>query len=59
MIDRPTFDRALAARAVAAGAELRTAARVTALDIHADGVDAIAGGEAGRARRAVRAGGAS
>jgi len=59
VIDRPTFDRALAARAVAAGAELRTAARVTALDIHADGVDAIAGGEPVRARLAVLACGAT
>ena len=59
VIDRPTFDRALAARAVAAGAELRTTARVTALDIHADGVDAIAGGEAVRARLAVLACGAT
>jgi len=59
VIDRPTFDRALAARAVAAGAELRTAARVTSLDIHADRVDAVAGGEPVRARLAVLACGAT
>ena len=59
VIDRPTFDRALAGRAVAAGAELRTAARVTALDVHADGVEAIAGGEPVRARLAVLACGAT
>ncbi|MBW8866717.1 MAG: NAD(P)/FAD-dependent oxidoreductase [Acidobacteria bacterium] len=59
VIDRPTFDRALAARAVAAGAELRTSARVTALEIHADGVDAVAGGEPVRARLAVLACGAT
>src|SRR4029079_15414875 len=59
VIDRPTFDRALAARAVAAGAELRTAARVTSLDVHADGVDAVAGGQPVRARLVVLACGAT
>jgi digeranylgeranylglycerophospholipid reductase len=59
VIDRPTFDRALAARAVAAGAEVRTGARVSALDVDADGVDATAGGESVRARLAVLACGAT
>ncbi|HKB14049.1 MAG TPA: NAD(P)/FAD-dependent oxidoreductase [Vicinamibacterales bacterium] len=59
VIDRPSFDRALAARAVAAGAELRTGARVSALDIDADGVYATAGGASIRARLAVLACGAT
>jgi digeranylgeranylglycerophospholipid reductase len=59
VIDRPTFDRALAARAVAAGAEVRTGARVSALDVDADGVYATAGGDPVRARMAVLACGAA
>jgi digeranylgeranylglycerophospholipid reductase len=59
VIDRPTFDRALAARAVAAGAEVRTGSRVSALDVTADGVSATAGGESIRARLAVLACGAT
>src|SRR5690349_12152245 len=59
VIDRPTFDRALAARAAAAGAEVRTNARVVALECGASGVHAIVGGEAVRARLAVLACGAT
>src|SRR4029078_3392226 len=44
VIDRPVFDRALADRAIAAGAEIRGGARVTALDIDANGGRAVAGG---------------
>jgi digeranylgeranylglycerophospholipid reductase len=59
VIDRPAFDRALAARAVAAGAEVRSGTRVTALDANAAGVRAtIAGGEVVQARLAVLACGA-
>jgi digeranylgeranylglycerophospholipid reductase len=59
VIDRPTFDRALAARAIAAGAEVRTGARVSALDVDADAVCAMVGGEPVRARLAVLACGAT
>ena len=59
VIDRPTFDRALAARAVAAGAYVRTNARVAALECSASGVYAIVGGEAIQARLAVLACGAT
>ena len=59
VIDRPAFDRALAARAIAAGAEVRTAARVSTLDVDANGVHAVAGGEPVRARLAVLACGAT
>src|SRR5580765_6210700 len=43
VIDRPVFDRALADRAAASGAELRGGARVTALEVDADGVHARVG----------------
>ena len=59
VIDRPMFDRALADRAVAAGAELRAGARVSALEVGASGVTATAGGETIHARLAVLACGAS
>jgi len=59
VIDRPAFDRALAARAVAAGAEVRTSARVSSLDVDADGVRAITGGHPIRAKLAVLACGAT
>ena len=59
VIDRPAFDRALAERAVAAGAELRAGARVSALDIDAWGVHATVGAEVVEARLAVLACGAS
>src|SRR5262252_3443365 len=59
VIDRPSFDRALAERASAAGAEVRTGARVASLECRASGVHAIAGGEAIHARLAVLACGAT
>lgn len=59
VIDRPAFDRALAERAVAAGAELRAGARVSALDIDAAGVHATVGAEIVEARLAVLACGAT
>src|SRR5258708_15493673 len=37
VIDRPSFDRALADRAIAAGAEIRVGARVTALETGGSG----------------------
>jgi digeranylgeranylglycerophospholipid reductase len=59
VIDRPVFDRCLAERAIAAGAEIRTGARVTALDIGADGVRASVGSDTVHARLAVLACGAA
>jgi len=59
VIDRPAFDRALAERAIAAGAELRAGARVTALAIDRDRVSAAIGGGVVHARLAVLACGAS
>ena len=59
VIDRPSFDRALAARAIAAGADVRCGARVVALECGASGVHAIVGGEAIHARLAVLACGAT
>jgi geranylgeranyl reductase family protein len=59
VIDRPAFDRALADRAIAAGADVRTGARVSALEVHATGVRATAGGTTVNARMAVLACGAS
>jgi flavin-dependent dehydrogenase len=59
VIDRPAFDRALAGQAVAAGAEVRAGARVSALDVAADGVRATVGGAAVHARLVVLACGAS
>jgi len=58
VIDRPAFDRALADRALAAGAEIRSGARVIALDADAAGVRATVGGEVVQARLAVLACGA-
>jgi geranylgeranyl reductase family protein len=58
VIDRPAFDRALADRALAAGAEIRAGARVIALDADAAGVRATVGGEVVQARLAVLACGA-
>jgi digeranylgeranylglycerophospholipid reductase len=59
VIDRPTFDRALAERAAAAGAHIRSGARVVALETDASGVRAtVAGGEVVRARLGVLACGA-
>ena len=59
VIDRPVFDRALADRAVAAGAEIRVGARVSALEADASGARATVGGEVLHARLAVLACGAS
>jgi geranylgeranyl reductase family protein len=59
VIDRPVFDRALADRASAAGAEIRVGARVTALDVGEDGVRAVAGDTVVQARLAVLACGAA
>ena len=59
VIDRPAFDRALADRAIAAGAEVRGGARVSALDVDAAGVSATIGGDMVRARLAVLACGAN
>jgi geranylgeranyl reductase family protein len=59
VIDRVAFDRALADRARAAGAELRAGARVSSLEPRADGVTAIAGDTCIHARLAILACGAS
>ena len=59
VIDRPVFDRALADRAMASGAELRGGARVTALDVDADGVHARVGSTTVHARLVVLACGAT
>lgn len=59
VIDRPVFDRALADRAVAAGAEVRLGARVAGLEIGAAGAVAQVGGDTVHARLAVLACGAT
>ncbi len=59
VIDRPAFDRALAERAVTAGAGVRPGARVSALDIDASGVRATVGADVVEARLAVLACGAN
>jgi digeranylgeranylglycerophospholipid reductase len=59
VIDRPIFDRALADRATAAGAEIRAGARVTALDVDQAGVRAVVGDAVVQARLVVLACGAS
>ena len=59
VIDRPAFDRALADRAVEAGAVLRRGARVSAIDVTDAGVTAMVGGERVTARAAVLACGAN
>ena len=59
VIDRPVFDRVLADRAIAAGADVRVGARVTALEANAAGVQATVGGATIHARLAVLACGAS
>jgi len=59
VIDRPAFDRALAERAAAAGADIRSGARVVALETDGSGVRAtVAGGEVVQARLGVLACGA-
>jgi len=59
VIDRPVFDRALARRAVAAGAELRSGVRVSSIEIDRSGVRAMAGQQTINARLAVLACGAN
>jgi digeranylgeranylglycerophospholipid reductase len=59
VIDRPVFDRALADRAIAAGAEIRLGARVAALEIDSSGARATVAGARVRARLAVLACGAN
>jgi digeranylgeranylglycerophospholipid reductase len=59
VIDRPAFDRALADRAIAAGAEIRGAARVTAIDVDAEGARAAVSGGIVQARLVVLACGAT
>jgi len=59
VIDRPAFDRSLARRALAAGAEIRTGARVSALDFERSCVHAMVGGTRLRARLAILACGAN
>lgn len=59
VIDRPAFDRALARRAAAAGAEIRTGVRVATLDFDASGARASAGGKSIRSRLVILACGAS
>jgi geranylgeranyl reductase family protein len=59
VIDRIGFDRALLARARAAGAEVRTGVRISSLETASDGVTAIADDACIRARLAVLACGAS
>jgi digeranylgeranylglycerophospholipid reductase len=59
VIDRPAFDRALARRSAAAGADIRTGVRVSTLDVDASGVNAMAGDTHIRARLAILACGAS
>ena len=59
VIDRPVFDRALADRAIAAGAEIRVGARVTALEVDRAGVRAMVGDAVVQARLAVLACGAT
>jgi digeranylgeranylglycerophospholipid reductase len=59
VIDRVEFDRTLAARAVAAGAELRVGARVSSLETGPDGVRAVVGDSWVHARLVILACGAS
>src|SRR6185436_6428226 len=59
VIDRPAFDRSLADRALAAGAEIRAGARVSGLEVDASGVSASVGGALVRTRLAVLACGAN
>jgi flavin-dependent dehydrogenase len=59
VIDRPMFDRELADRAVAAGAEVRCGSRVSAIEVDRDGAYATAGLERVHARLVVLASGAN
>ena len=58
VIDRPAFDRALAARAGRAGAELRPGARVQRVEVDAHGVTVVAGDQPLRGRLVLLACGA-
>src|SRR5437588_3896092 len=58
VIDRPAFDRTLAARARRSGAELRAGARVLRIDADASGVTVIAGERPVRTRLVLLACGA-
>jgi geranylgeranyl reductase family protein len=59
VIDRGAFDRSLAAKAVAAGAEIRLGARIQSLSVTSTGVVASTHGVELRARLVVLAAGAS
>ena len=59
VIDRPAFDRALAERAIAAGASLRTGVRVSEVEVGPSGVYALVGEGWVRARLLVLACGAN
>ena len=59
VIDRPAFDRALAERAAAAGAALRTGVRVSSVEVDPSGVRALAGERWVHARLLVLACGAN
>jgi geranylgeranyl reductase family protein len=59
VIDRPAFDRALAARAISAGATIMTGSRVASLETDMAGVRAIVGERFVTARLAVLACGAT
>ena len=59
VIDRAAFDGALAAKATAAGAEIRLSSRVQSLSVNSTGVQAVIGGSVVSARLAVLASGAS
>jgi hypothetical protein len=59
VIDRPAFDRALAERAIGAGASLRTGVRVSEVEIDPSGVYALVGEGWVRARLLILACGAN
>jgi digeranylgeranylglycerophospholipid reductase len=59
VIDRGAFDRSLAESATAAGAEIRTGARIQSLSVTSSGVTATSNGSELHARLVVLAGGAS
>src|SRR5207245_6585808 len=59
VIDRPAFDRSLAQRAAAAGAEIRTGVRVSTLDVDRAGAHATVGAATIHAKLAILACGAN
>lgn len=59
VIDRPTFDRSLARRTEASGADIRTGERVSGLDVTAAGVRATVGADRVNARLVILACGAN